>query len=91
MTDAVAMIRHALTLSVLMATFIVRYAWVIFRDRVLERPIADFSVAYGMSLQVPPPSPAYLAGFLAGATLLGALAAWIAASRQLWARRVRRD
>jgi cell division transport system permease protein len=59
--------------------------------RVLERPIADFSVAYGMSLQVPPPSPAYLAGFLAGATLLGALAAWIAASRQLWARRVRRD
>jgi hypothetical protein len=30
---------RALTLSVLMARFIVRYAWVIFRDRVLERPL----------------------------------------------------
>jgi predicted unusual protein kinase regulating ubiquinone biosynthesis (AarF/ABC1/UbiB family) len=40
MNDFVAMTRHALTLSGLMAVFVVRYAWVIFRDRVLERPIA---------------------------------------------------
>ncbi len=38
--DAWAMVAHALILSLLMARFILRYAWVIFRDRVLERPLA---------------------------------------------------
>lgn len=59
--------------------------------RVLERPIADFSVAYGTTIALPPPPLDYLAGFLAATALLGVLAAWIAASRHLWARQVRRD
>jgi len=56
---------------------------------VLQRPIADFSIAYGMTLRVPNPPIAYLAGFIVGSTSLGVLAAGIAASRQLWARQVR--
>jgi predicted unusual protein kinase regulating ubiquinone biosynthesis (AarF/ABC1/UbiB family) len=39
--DLGAMIEHTLLLSGLMLRFIVRYAWVIFRARVLERPIPD--------------------------------------------------
>lgn len=59
--------------------------------RVLERSIVDFSVAYGTRITLPPPPLDYLAAFLGTTTLLGAFAAWIAASRHLWARQVRRD
>jgi predicted unusual protein kinase regulating ubiquinone biosynthesis (AarF/ABC1/UbiB family) len=38
--DTLAMAVHAFLLSWLMLRFILRYAWVIFRERVLERPIA---------------------------------------------------
>jgi len=54
--------------------------------RVLEDPIVNFSVAYGTQITLPPPPLGYLAGFLGTTTLLGAGAAWIAASRNLWAR-----
>lgn len=59
--------------------------------RVLERPIGEFSVAYGTMITLPPPPLNYLAAFLGATTTLGAIAAWIAATRHLWARRVRRD
>lgn len=52
----------------------------------LERPIADFSIAYGTSLSLAPLPAAVLVGFLISTSSLGALAAWIAASRHLWAR-----
>ena len=38
--DFWAMVTHALMLSQMMARFVVRYSWVIFRARVLELPIA---------------------------------------------------
>jgi predicted unusual protein kinase regulating ubiquinone biosynthesis (AarF/ABC1/UbiB family) len=39
LADLWGIIGHTWTLSVLMAVFIVRYAWVVFRLRVIERPI----------------------------------------------------
>jgi cell division transport system permease protein len=55
----------------------------------LEQPIGDFSIAYGMTIALQMPSTRHLAGFLAATTLLGALAAWIAASRHLRASHTR--
>lgn len=57
----------------------------------LAQPIDQFSMAYGTRIVYPPPPPALLAGFLAATTTLGALAAWIAATRHLWASGMRRD
>lgn len=57
----------------------------------LAKPIAEFSLAYGTRIGLPGMSIDYVAAFLAATLLLGGLAAWIAASRQLWARHVRRD
>lgn len=55
----------------------------------LARPISDFSVAYGTPVALPPLPMDAVGGFLGATTLLGAIAAWIAASRHLWARQVR--
>lgn len=59
--------------------------------RVLERPIGEFSVAYGTRIVLPPPPLELVAGFLGVTTALGALAAWVAATRHLWTRQMRRD
>lgn len=55
----------------------------------LAHPINEFSMAYGIGLKTPDLPPEWLAGFLLGSSLLGAAAAWIAATRHLWARDVR--
>ena len=44
-SDLWAMVDHALTLSLLMTRFIARYAYIIFRQRVLEAPISDEAFA----------------------------------------------
>lgn len=58
--------------------------------RALAQPMNEFSMAYGIGLKTAEVPPAWIAGFLLATALLGAIAAWIAATRHLWARDVRR-
>jgi predicted unusual protein kinase regulating ubiquinone biosynthesis (AarF/ABC1/UbiB family) len=39
--DFLAMVMHAVLLSAMLGRFVLRYSWVIFRMRVLERPVPD--------------------------------------------------
>ena len=55
----------------------------------LRRPLAEFSTAYGAQAVVEPVSPAMSFAFLIACAGLGALAAWLAASRHLWAHPLR--
>lgn len=57
----------------------------------LAGPIGQFSIAYGARVVYPPPPPGLLAGFIGATAALGVIAAWIAATRHLWARQMRRD
>lgn len=55
----------------------------------LAHPMNEFSMAYGIGLKAPNVPPEWIAGFVFASALLGAAAAWIAATRHLWARDVR--
>ena len=57
--------------------------------RHLADPLAEFSTAYGTSLTTEPLSPLAALGFLGASASLGAIAAWLAASRHLWAHGLR--
>jgi len=59
--------------------------------RLLSQTLNDFSMAYGMDLEVYMGSPEHAMVFLAGTALLGGVAAWLAATRYLWARQLPRD
>ena len=53
--------------------------------RLLDASLVEFSVAYGTRLAIAPVPPEHAGAFLGVAAALGGLAAWIAASRYLWA------
>lgn len=55
----------------------------------LAHPMNEFSIAYGMGLKAPDVPSEWLVGFVVASALLGAAAAWIAATRHLWVREVR--
>ena len=56
----------------------------------LSNPMTEFSMAYGIGLRTPDVPTEWTAGFVFASALLGAAAAWIAATRHLWARDLRR-
>lgn len=56
----------------------------------LAPPLTEFSMAYGFGLETPDVPPEWIAGFVIASALLGATAAWTAATRHLWVRDLRR-
>ena len=56
--------------------------------RLLSPALSDFSVAYGTKVEIESTPSEYALMFLAATTLLGSAAAWLAASRHLWARQL---